>query len=142
MFGRRLYRGEGSLLNEIARLRELDSQSGTAPDYHQIPYPGVNVWAGPDRVVLTAEVPGLKQAELDIKVVGASVTLSGKPNAEKGERHYLRVEQRHSPFSRTIGLPFTVENDKVEARLDRGILYVTMPRAEADKPRKITIKSA
>ena len=91
---------------------------------------------------MTAELPGLRAAELDIKVVGSSVTLRGKPKAETNEKDYVRQEREHSAFSRTISLPFAVETGKVEARLDKGILSVTMPRAEADKPKPIAIKGA
>ena len=58
------------------------------------------------------------------------------------EANYLRRELRSGDFSRTFQLPFNVDANKVEATFENGILHLSVPRAEADKPRKIAVKSA
>jgi len=94
--------------------------------------------------VITAEVPGVSADEIDISVVGETLTLSGerKPEDLEGGVRYHRRERGGGRFSRSIELPFRVDADKVEAAYDKGILRVTLPRAEADKPRKITVRAA
>jgi HSP20 family protein len=57
------------------------------------------------------------------------------------EKNYHRQERSFGPFRRSIMLPFQVEADKVEASYEKGVLQLTLPRAEAEKPRKIAIKS-
>jgi len=54
---------------------------------------------------------------------------------------YHRQERGSGSFTRTVRLPFRVEADKVSAKYERGILQITLPRAEEDKPKKIQIKS-
>ena len=107
-------------------------------------YPALNVWTNEDGLVLTAELPGFSPDDIDISVVGDSLTLSGERKADdvpEGTRYHRR-ERGYGKFSRTLQLPYTVEADGVEALFNNGILHVQLPRAEADKPKKITVKSA
>jgi HSP20 family protein len=103
--------------------------------------PSVNAWVGEADVIVAAELPGVDPGKVDISVVGDTLTISGSREAEKlkeGE-NYHRQERDFGRFSRTIQLPFHVEAGKVEAKYARGILKITLPRAEADKPRKIAV---
>jgi len=106
-------------------------------------YPPINIWMGGDDVIVTAEMPGLDTADVDISVIGDRLTLSGSRDMtplKEGES-YHRQERNFGRFSRTIQLPFNVEATKVDAKYDKGILTITLPRAEVDKPKKIAIKS-
>jgi len=107
-------------------------------------YPAMNVWTNEEGAVLTAELPGVNPADIDIAVVGDTLTLTGSRAPEElGEgTQYHRRERGYGRFSRSFQLPFKVEPDKVEARFDQGILHLSLPRAEADKPRKIVVKTA
>ncbi|RME98752.1 MAG: Hsp20/alpha crystallin family protein [Chloroflexi bacterium] len=107
-------------------------------------YPAINVWANDEGVVVTAELPGVKTEDIDISVVGNTLTLSGerRPDELKDGEKYHRRERRQGKFTRTFELPFGVEADKVEAMFERGVLHISLPRAEAEKPRKIAVKSA
>ena len=104
--------------------------------------PPVNAWVGEADVIVAAELPGVDPGKVDISVVGDTLTISGSREAESAERgeSYHRQERDFGRFSRTIQLPFHVEAGKVEAKYARGILRITLPRAEADKPRKIAVK--
>jgi HSP20 family protein len=106
-------------------------------------FPAVNMWASADDMVVTTEIPGIDPKDIDISVAGKSVTLRGSRTAEEpGEQEsFHRRERRHGRFSKTIELPFSVETDKVKARFSKGVLSITLPRAEAEKPRKIEITS-
>lgn len=120
--------------------------SGTMPNFGpQVApsYPAVNVWTNEDGAILNAELPGLTPEDIDISVVGQTLTLSGERRPEElGENdRYHRRERGQGKFVRTVELPFTVEAEKVEALFDKGVLQISLPRAEADKPRKILVKS-
>lgn len=107
-------------------------------------YPALNVWANPDGLMITAEVPGVNSDDMEITVVGETLTLSGvrnPDNIEEGAR-YHRQERGYGKFARSITLPFTIDAGKVEAAFKNGVLTITLPRSEADKPRKIAVQSA
>jgi len=106
-------------------------------------YPAMNVWANEDGLIITAEVPGVKPEDIDISVVGDTLTLSGshKPDELKEDSRYHRQERGYGDFTRSIQLPFLVNVKKVEATFQNGVLNITMPRAEEDKPKKITVKA-
>jgi HSP20 family protein len=104
-------------------------------------FPAVNVWTSPDNAVVTTEIPGIELKDLNISVSGNTLTLRGLRRGEQlqPDEVYHRKERWQGDFVKTIELPFTVESDKVEARYAKGVLYVSLPRAEAEKPRKIEV---
>jgi len=107
-------------------------------------YPAMNVWANEDSVLITAEVPGVNPKEIDISVLGDTLTLNGVRNPvelPEGARYHRR-ERGYGKFTRTIKLPYTADVKKVDAKFKNGVLNITLPRAEADKPLKIAVKSA
>jgi HSP20 family protein len=106
-------------------------------------YPAMNVWTNPDGAIVTAELPGINPEDIDISVQNDTLTLTGsrQPNALKEDEIYHRRERGQGGFTRSFQLPFHVEAGKVEAVFDKGILQVSLPRAEADKPKKITVKA-
>lgn len=106
-------------------------------------FPAVNYYTEGDTAVVTAEIPGVEPGDIDISVEGRVFTVSGerKPEELKKGEGYHRRERWHGPFKRTVELPFEVEPAKVEARFDHGVLTVVLPRAESEKPRKITVSS-
>ena len=105
--------------------------------------PPVNLWEENDQVFVEAELPGLDQNSLELFVTGGNqLTIKGerKINApEKGLRH--RQERQGGSFSRTLTLPFLVDQDKVEAKLENGVLLVRLSKHESAKPRKIPVNA-
>lgn len=106
-------------------------------------FPAINMWVSEDNAVVTTEVPGIDPNALEISVVNDSLTLRGLRKTEelKGGESYHRRERWSGQFTKTLELPFAVESDKVEARFSKGVLSISLPRAEAEKPRKISVKS-
>jgi len=133
---------------ELNRLqRDMDRMLSTGyPSYlRSAPsFPALNIWSNEDELIITAEVPGINPEDLDLSVVGDNLTLKGERKAEEMDENarYHRQERGYGSFSRTVQLPFPVDIDKVDANFTNGVLEITMPRAEADKPRKIAVKSA
>jgi len=107
-------------------------------------FPLMNVTEDNDNYYIRAELPGIKTDELDISVTGESLTISGerKIPAEDETATYHRREREAGKFSRIISLPGQVDTGKVEARSVDGVLTVVLPKAEAAKPRQITIKAS
>lgn len=104
-------------------------------------FPLVNVWTSADRAVVTTEVAGMDPQDIDISVANEVLTIKGKRASDqpKDDETYHRRERWGGQFSKNIVLPFRIEGGGVEAKYQKGILTITVPRAEADKPRKIEI---
>ncbi|HON37999.1 MAG: Hsp20/alpha crystallin family protein [Desulfomonilia bacterium] len=109
-----------------------------------VKYPPVNIFTGEDNVIITSEIPGVDPEDVDLTVTGDVLTLKGtRRRQELGEgQSWHRRERGYGDFYRTIQLPYNVESSKVEASYSKGILKITLPRAEADKARKISVKTA
>jgi HSP20 family protein len=106
-------------------------------------YPAINVRMNEDEQLITAEMAGVHSDDIDIDVTGDAITISGerKMDQDPDDVYYHRRERSYGTFSRTIQLPFMVDTNKVEASFRNGILVIRLPRAEADKPKKISITS-
>ena len=107
-------------------------------------FPLMNVTEDNDSFHVRAELPGLKPDELDISVTGDTLSLSGegKIQVEDENARYHRREREAGKFSRIVNLPSQVDTGKVEAHCKDGILTITLPKAEAAKPKQITIKAS
>jgi len=130
----------GDMWREFERLSRLFPDF-SSPFSRTTEFPAVNVWSDGNEAVVTAELPGLDPATADISVVGRTLTIKGTRKAEEpgADGSYHRQERWNGSFARAIELPFQIDQSKVEARFSKGILEVKLPRAEADKPKKITI---
>jgi len=89
------------------------------------------------------DAPGIKPADIDIQVSGNALTICGERKEEKEEkgRTFHRVERRSGSFSRSIMLPCSVQEDKIEAKYADGILAIVLPKTEAARSRKIKVQS-
>ena len=101
----------------------------------------LNVVLSGDDYVITAAVPGLKAEDLQLEVLGDTVTLRGElPAPEFGEHdQWLLRERRAGQFSRTLTLPTEVDGSQAAANVEHGVLTVRLPKAEAAKPKSIKV---
>jgi HSP20 family protein len=105
-------------------------------------YPAINVWEDNDNVYAEAELPGVNADHLQIHVnEGNRLTLQGERQPGETSGVWHRQERGYGKFQREVLLPVQVEAGKVEARLGQGVLSLTLPKSEAAKPRKITVKA-
>jgi HSP20 family protein len=103
-------------------------------------YPPLNVFRKGDDFTLVAEVPGIAKSDLDIQVKGRTVRLSGSKSVKYPETSSVhRRERLQGRFDRSITLPIEVDQDRISAECRDGILTISLPRAERDKPRSIRI---
>lgn len=134
-----LYRADPfALMRRIAE--DFDRMAfGAAPAF-----PALNVWEGEAAAAITAELPGVDPADIDISVKDDVLTISGQrraPELPEGAVWH-RQERAFGRFTRAVRLPFRVDPDRVEARLTDGVLRIALVRPEADRPRKIEIRAA
>jgi len=131
----RLRRDMNKVFNQLDRGPRFGSVAG---------YPAMNVWTNDDGAVVTAELPGVDPDTLEISVHNDTLTLSGErrpPALGEGEAYHRR-ERSYGQFKRAFQLPFQIAADQVEAGYDKGVLQITVPRAEADKPRTIQVRAS
>jgi HSP20 family protein len=97
-------------------------------------------------VVITAELPGLDEKDFEVTVAGDLLTIKGEKRSDHEQRNgsSYYAERRYGSFSRSVRLPFEVQGEAVEARYDKGVLTVRLPKpAELQRPvRRIEVKRA
>ena len=104
--------------------------------------PAVDVQETDKAFVFVAELPGLGKEDIEITLEDNLLTVSGErefDEKEEGET-YHRVERAYGKFSRSFSLPSQVDNTKVEASFEEGLLKIEVPKSEQAQPRKIEIK--
>lgn len=129
-------------LGELRRIRrDMDRAMGSG--WLEPEFPPVNVWVTDEEVKVTAELPGMAAEDLDIAVQGNTLTFRGERELEqlKDGEAYHRQERSGGRFVRSLQLPYEIDAEKTQANLANGILTLTLPRSEAEKPRKITVAS-
>ncbi|MEJ2110458.1 MAG: Hsp20/alpha crystallin family protein [Acidobacteriota bacterium] len=103
--------------------------------------PSVDIIEKDGNLILRAELPGLSEKDIDLKVEGNTLTLKGERKMENEDKNgtYHRVESYYGSFTRSFRLPDTVESEKIDASYKNGILTVTIPRKPEVKPREIPV---
>jgi HSP20 family protein len=108
--------------------------------------PRVDVKEEDKEIIVSAELPGMDQKDIDVTVTNDSVRISGEKKHEKEEeeRDYYRHERFCGTFDRVVDLPAEVDENKAEAEFSKGVLTVKLPKSEEAqaKQKKIKIKSA
>ena len=106
--------------------------------------PAVDIYENDDKVMLTAEVPGIEDKDLEIKIEDNKLTIKGERKFEKEtkEENYHRIERSYGSFYRSFSLPSFIDQEKIKAEHKRGILEVSMPKRHETKPRNVKIIKA
>ena len=105
--------------------------------------PAMDLVEGEQHFVLTADLPGMTEADVNIEVDDRVLTVSGerKANYETNKDGFHRVERAFGSFSRSLTLPKGINAEAVEADFENGVLEIRIPKPEQPKPRKINISS-
>lgn len=104
-------------------------------------YLPVDVYETDDEFVVTASVPGLKPEDVEITFEDGSLTIRGEIKPPLENVNYVICERAYGPFSRTLNFNVPIEADKIEATVQNGLLTVTVPKAEAVRPKTIKVKA-
>lgn len=132
-FGRKL----DKLDNEFRRM------FSASPSLADAQFPAFNIYANDEGAVMMAELPGVAMEDVELVVSGNRVSVKGKRREAASENATrIRRERQKGEFSRAYELPFNIEASKVEAKSNKGVLRIELPRAETDKPRRIEVKTA
>jgi len=106
-------------------------------------FPPVNIFR--DRqgdLVIRAELAGVKAEDIEVSCEARRLTINGERKAESGDTAYHRRERPWGRFSRAIHLPADLDVEHAEARFQHGVMTLRIPRAQAAKPRQITVQAA
>jgi HSP20 family protein len=108
---------------------------------HENWVPSVDILEKEGNLILRAELPGLTEKQIDLKVEGSTLTLKGerKMENEDNKSNYHRVESFYGSFTRSFQLPETVDIDKINAEYKNGVLTITIPQKPEVKPREIPV---
>ena len=104
--------------------------------------PPVDIYEDRDSVVIKAEVPDIDQKDIEVKIENNTLTLRGerKQNLDVKKENYHRVERYFGTFQRSFTLPQTIDQERVEAACDKGVLTVVLPKKEETKPKQIKVE--
>lgn len=105
--------------------------------------PSIDVRQDKDNVIVETSLPGIDPDKVDISVENDVLTVSGHTEEKKEVKRedYYRKEIREGSFSRSVILPMPVKAEAAEAEYEKGILKISIPKAEEAKPKKISIKA-
>ena len=126
------------LLGSVAPRRDRDEEISLGAWI-----PPVDIVEEKDRILMTAELPGFKESEIEIQMEGTVLTLRGerKTEVEREGRTYHRVERSYGQFVRSFTLPNNVDRDRIKASFSNGLLQIELPKREEAKPKQIKISS-
>lgn len=103
--------------------------------------PAVDIHETENELVLKADIPGISEKELDIRVENNMLTIRGERKFEQEvkEDNYLRVERTYGSFSRSFSLPNTVNTEAIKAEYKNGVLTVELPKRAESKPKQVKV---
>ncbi|MRR33204.1 Hsp20/alpha crystallin family protein [bacterium] len=104
--------------------------------------PLVDIFENDEAVVIKAELPGVDQRDIEVKIEDAMLVIRGerKQDSEIRREYYHRIERCYGPFQRSFSLPQSIDRESVKAVCDKGVLTVTLPKKEEIKPKQINVE--
>jgi HSP20 family protein len=103
--------------------------------------PAVDIYETGNELVLTAEVPGIDEKDIEIKIEDDTLTLKGERKFEKEtkEENFHRIERSYGSFFRAFALPNSIDTDRIQAEFENGVLKIVMPKRQELKPKTVKI---
>ncbi len=101
--------------------------------------PGVDIFETKDGYVLHAEMPGVSKEGLEITLEGNEITITGHRNSNGVRGEPVFRESHNADFRRVFELDPAIDTGKVSAKMEQGVLVLTLPKSEKVKPRRITV---
>lgn len=104
--------------------------------------PSIDLFESEDTLMVKAELPGINPEDLDISIIGTTLTVSGVKREEAVQRsaYHHKVEKRFGSFSRSVRLPCRVRIEDIKATYEKGVLQIIMPKLELEDSRKVRVK--
>lgn len=103
--------------------------------------PALDVWETPTEVVYAFDLPGIPEEQISIEIKDDTLTVSAEraQSQETSEDGFYRFERRFGTFARAVGLPQGVDQDRIAARYENGVLEIRVPKPEEQQPKRITL---
>lgn len=105
--------------------------------------PATDVYEGPRRIVLEMEMPGVRRADIEVRLTANSLTISGERRltgeGSEGQRFH-RVERNYGPFSRSFSIGVSVEPERARAKLANGVLRLELAKSERGGTQEIKVE--
>lgn len=126
-----------NLLSRFNRIFGEIEEGGLGAEWN----PAVDINEEGDKYIVSADVPGVDPKDIEVTLDNNVLTISGRRESEKKEEKegYRRVERSSGRFLRRFVLPDTVDDAKVSAKSDKGVLYITIPKSDKQKAKRIKV---
>jgi HSP20 family protein len=138
------FRGLNTLQDQVNHLLE-DSICGAGPNSSLAAWaPAVDIYETESELVVTSDLPGINEKDIDVRVENNMLTVRGERKLEKtiNEDNMLRVERAYGSFSRSFSLPNSVNTEAIKADYHDGVLTVKLPKREESKPKQVKVNVA
>ena len=132
-----------SIQEQMNRLLDLAWQRETGEELKEgLWQPPVDIYEDSESVVIKAELPDIDQKDIEVKIEDNTLTLRGERKQEKDlkKENYHRIERYYGTFQRSFALPHTINQEKVKASCERGVLTITLPKRQETKPKQINVE--
>jgi HSP20 family protein len=139
------FRGLTGLQEQVNRLFEDKLFRGRSEDSSLTTWaPAVDIHETENELVVKADLPGMDEKDLDVRIEDSTLTIRCERKVEKSvsEDNFLRVERAYGVFSRSFSLPNTVNAEAIKAEYRNGVLNVHIPKREESKPKQIKVNVA
>ncbi len=129
-------------INKIFDLSTTRRRSQKGEMFEGFWSPAVDILNEKESVLVKAEIPGIDPKDLDVKVVGNTLTIKGERKKEfkEEDENYLRIERAYGKFQRAFELSEPIDSKKIEANYKNGVLEIKLPKKEEAKPKEISVK--
>lgn len=111
----------------------------TKTEYNQFIGPGVDIYETEEGYVLQAEMPGVNKSGLEVTLEGSEITITGRRDELHHSGEALLQERARANFRRVFELDPAIDTARISAKMDQGVLTLTLPKSERVKPRKIQV---
>lgn len=140
------FRDLESIQSDLNRLfgRTYGGERGSGEAPGQVAWvPPLDILETQDGLVVHVELPGIEPASVEVSVEDSTLSIRGERRFYEnvGEEAVHRVERRYGTFGRSLTLPSSCDPNRIEASFDKGVLTISIPKAEEAKPKKINIKT-
>jgi len=136
----RLFERLSRQFEQASRTWESEESIGLWPS--QFESMAVDLVEHDEEFVMTVDLPGFERDDVDIRVTDHTLEIDAdhEESTEEKEESYLRRERRHESLHRSVRLPAEIDPEGVEARMENGVLTITLPKLEAEEAKKIEIE--
>jgi HSP20 family protein len=132
-----------SMQDQMNRLLDLAWNRETGEDLREgVWQPAVDIYEDEESVVIKAELPDVDQKDIEVKIEENTLILKGERRHDQTvkKENYHRVERYYGAFQRSFHLPHSIDQEKVKATCDRGVLTITLPKKLEKKPKQINVQ--